>query len=99
MVGHGEGELVDDNAGELLALYVHSLPEGRGAEEDGVGGIAELLQEDVARGRAVQEQRVGQLGEEAMFGGDADRVNTGLGRISNAVESELKKQEPVGAGR
>jgi ferredoxin len=27
------------------------------------------------------------------------KTNTGLGRISNAVESELKKQEPVGAGR
>jgi ferredoxin len=27
------------------------------------------------------------------------KTNTGLGRISNAVESELKKQEPVGATR
>jgi hypothetical protein len=27
------------------------------------------------------------------------KTNTGLGRISNAVENELKKQEPVGAGR
>jgi hypothetical protein len=27
------------------------------------------------------------------------KTNTGLGRISNAVESELKKQEPVGANR
>ena len=43
VVGDGEGETVDDDAGELLALHVHSLPEGGGAEEDGVGGVAELL--------------------------------------------------------
>ena len=51
--GDGEGEAVDDDAGELLALDVDALPEGGGAEEDGVGGVSELLEQDVARGRAV----------------------------------------------
>ena len=64
--GDGEGEAVDDDAAELLALHVDSLPEGGGAEEDGVGGVAELLQQDVARGGAVEEQRVGEFGEEAL---------------------------------
>ncbi len=36
------------------------------AEEDGVGGVAKLLQEDVARRRALHEQRVGELGEKAV---------------------------------
>ena len=54
-VGDGEGEAVDDDAGELLALDVDALPEGGGAEEDGVGGVAELLEQDVAGGRAVEE--------------------------------------------
>ena len=64
--GDGEGELVDDDAGELLALHVDTLPEGGGAEEDGVGGVAELLQKDVAGGGALHEERVGELGEEAV---------------------------------
>ena len=36
------------------------------AEEDGVGGFAELLDEDVAWGRALQEQRIGELAEQAV---------------------------------
>ncbi len=64
--GDGEGELVDDDAGELLALDVDALPEGGGAEEDGVGGVAELLEEDVARGGALHHERVGELGQQAV---------------------------------
>jgi len=41
--GDGEGELVDDDAAELFALHVDALPETGCAEEDGVGGVAELL--------------------------------------------------------
>ena len=48
--GDGEREFVDDDAGELVAGDVDSLPEAGGAEEDGVGGFAELLQQDVAWG-------------------------------------------------
>ena len=60
--GDGEGEAVDDDAGELLALYVDALPKAGRAKEDGVGGVAELLQQDVAWGGAVEQQGVGQLG-------------------------------------
>ncbi len=66
--GDGEGEAVDDDAGELFALHVDSLPEGRGAEEDGVWSVAELLEEDVAGGGAVEEEWVGEFGEEALVG-------------------------------
>ena len=55
VVGDGEGKAVDDDAGELLALHVDALPEAGGAEEDCVGRVAELLQEDVARGGAVEK--------------------------------------------
>ncbi len=48
--GDGEGELVDDDAAKLLALHVNALPEAAGAEEDGVGGLSELLEQDVAWG-------------------------------------------------
>src|ERR1700761_6851143 len=54
----GEREFVDDDAGELLALHVYALPEGARAEEDGVGGFAELLQKEMTWGGALQEQRV-----------------------------------------
>ena len=64
--GDGEGEAVDDDGGELLALDVYTLPEGRGAEEDGVGGGFELLQEYVPGKRAVEKERVGEFGEEAV---------------------------------
>ncbi len=60
--GDGEGETVDDDAGELFALHVYSLPEGGGAEEDGVGGVAEVLEQDVAGGGAMEEQGVGEFG-------------------------------------
>jgi len=46
--GNGEGQLVDDDATELLALHVHALPEAGGAEENGAGRVAELLQQDGA---------------------------------------------------
>jgi hypothetical protein len=64
--GDGEGELVDDDAAELFALHVDALPETRCPEEDGVGGVAELLQEDVAGGGALHEQWVGELHEQAV---------------------------------
>ncbi len=67
----GEGQAVDDDAAELLALHVDSLPEAGGAEEDGVGRVAELLQQDVARRGAVQQQRIGQFGEQALVDGRA----------------------------
>jgi hypothetical protein len=53
---------------QLLALHVDSLPEGGGAEEDGVGGVAKLLQEHVARGGAVEEESVREFGEETFVG-------------------------------
>jgi len=46
--GDGEGEAVDDDAGELLALDVYALPEGAGAEENGIGGVSKLLQKHMA---------------------------------------------------
>ncbi len=64
--GDGEGELVDDDAAELFALHVDALPETGGAEENGVRGVAELLEEDVAGGRALHEERVGELREQAV---------------------------------
>ncbi len=64
--GDGEGEFVDDDAAELLALDVDALPKTRCPEEDGVRCVAELLQEDVAGGGALHEQRVGELSEEAV---------------------------------
>jgi len=64
--GDGEGELVDDDAAELFALDVDALPEGAGAKEDGVGRVAELLEQDVAWGGALHEERVGELREEAV---------------------------------
>ena len=64
--GDREGELVDDDAAELVALDVDSLPEGACAEEDGVGGVAELLEQDVAWCGALDEQRVGELREQAV---------------------------------
>ncbi len=62
----GEGQAVDDDAAELLALHVDSLPEAGCAEEDGVGGLAELLEQHVARRGAVEQQRIGQLGQQAL---------------------------------
>src|SRR5437588_449818 len=51
VAGDGEGETVDDDATQLLALYVDSLPEGGGAEEDGVGGGGERREKSVTRRR------------------------------------------------
>ena len=64
--GDGEGEAVDDDAGELVPLDVDTLPEGGGAEEDGVRGVAELLEKDVARGGAVEQERIGELLQHAV---------------------------------
>src|SRR5271154_687860 len=52
--GHGEGQAVDDDGRELLALHVDALPEAGGAEEHGVRRVTELLQQDVARCGSVE---------------------------------------------
>jgi hypothetical protein len=49
-------------------LHVHSLPEGGGAEEDGVGGGFELMKQDASWCGAVEEEWVGELGEETLVG-------------------------------
>ena len=53
--GDGEGQAVDDDATECFALHVDALPEAGGAEEDGVGRGAELLEQGFARSGAVQQ--------------------------------------------
>src|SRR5258705_12744773 len=45
VAGHGEREPVDDDATELLALHVHSLPEGRRSKKHGMGREAKLLEQ------------------------------------------------------
>ena len=39
---------------------------GAGAEEDGVGRVAELFEQDVAGRRTLQQERIGQLAEQAV---------------------------------
>ena len=64
-----------------------------GAEEDGVGGVAELLEQDVARGGAMEEQRVRQLGEQALVGVAHLRVageeaeGAALGDLKNTADA------------
>ena len=55
VVGNSEGQAVNDHATEGFALDVDSLPEAGCAEENGVGGRAELLEQGFARGGAVQQ--------------------------------------------
>src|SRR5882757_4166561 len=45
VAGHREREPVDDDATELLALHVHSLPERRCSKKHGMGRDAKLLQQ------------------------------------------------------
>src|ERR1035437_40699 len=66
IAGDSEGQAVDDDATQRFALHVHSLPETRRAEEDGVGGGAELLQESFARSRAMQQDGKIQHRQEAL---------------------------------
>ena len=49
IAGNREGQAVDDDATQLLALYVDSLPQRRGGEQDGVRREAELFQEGILR--------------------------------------------------
>ena len=103
--GDGEGEAVDDDAGELLALDVYSLPEGGGAEEDGVGGVAELLEEDVAGGGAVEEQGVGEFGEEAvvdlahLFVAGEEAEGSAVGDLEDAADAFGGFELEVGLAR
>src|SRR5262249_45227419 len=63
---HGEGQAVDDHAAELLALHVNALPEGRGGEEHGVRGDAELLKQRGLWGIPLQEHGEVEDAEKAM---------------------------------
>jgi hypothetical protein len=72
--GDGEGQAIDDDAAELLALYVYALPEAGRAEEDGAGGVAELFEQNVARGGSLEEQWVGEFGGKALVSGAHLRI-------------------------
>jgi hypothetical protein len=67
--GDGEGEAVDDDATESFALDVDTLPEAGGAEEDGIGRGAELLEESFARGCAVEKDGEIEDGKEKVVEG------------------------------
>ena len=56
--GRGEGQLVDDHAGELLPRHVHTLPEGGGREEHGVRRRPEGVEQLRLRRLALDEERV-----------------------------------------
>jgi len=64
VAGDGEGDFIDDDAAQLVALDIDSLPEGRGGKQDGVGGGAELLDERGFGRGALQEHGVVELSEE-----------------------------------
>jgi hypothetical protein len=67
--GNGERQAINDDATEGFALNVNSLPEAGGAEEDGVGGGAELFEEGLARGGAMEEKREIEDGKKALVEG------------------------------
>lgn len=85
-VGDFEGELGDDDVGEGVALDVDALPEGVGAEEDGVGGVFEAV-EELAAGEGVA------LGEE----GVAEGCELGFEEVCGAVEHGIGGEEDEGA--
>ena len=58
---NSEGQAVNDDATQLFALHVDSLPEAGGAEENGIRRIAKLLQQNMTRSRAVEKQRIRKL--------------------------------------
>ena len=100
--GDGEGEAVDDDAGELLALHVYALPEGAGGEEDGVGSGAELLQQNVPGGGALEEQGVGELLQHALVEGahlgvaGEEAEGAALGDFKHAAHALGGVEEEVG---
>ena len=67
--GNGERQAIDDDATEGFALHVDSLPEAGGAEEDGVGGGTEFLEESFSRSGAVEEKRKIEDGKKALVEG------------------------------
>ena len=70
VVGDGEGELDDDDVAEGGAGDVHALPEAVAADEDAVGGLAELLEEAPAvAALALGEQGETVVGAEGVEGG------------------------------
>ena len=74
VAGDGEGQAVDDDATERFALHVDALPEAGGAEEDGVGRGAELLEQGFARGGAVEKDGEVEDGQQALVEGAHLRV-------------------------
>ena len=85
IVGRGERQLVDHHHAQRLAGHVHALPETGRAQQHAVAGLAEVLQQLVARRGALHEQRprhaVGQqLGralQRAMRGEQQERAALG----------------------
>ena len=57
-----------------FALHIDSLPEARGAEENGVRSVAELFQQGLARSGAVQQERISRARAAGGRGGRASAV-------------------------
>ncbi len=66
IVRHGERQPVNDDATELFALHVHTLPERRGGEQHGVRGKAKLIEQRAARRRALQQHGKFELAQQAV---------------------------------
>lgn len=103
--GNGEGQAINDDATEGFALDVDSLPEAGGAEENGVWGGAEFLEEGFARGGAVEEKREIEDRQEALVEGahlgvtgeKAERA--AAGDVENALDGCGCGSDKVGFAR
>src|SRR5581483_8982104 len=82
---HGKGKPVNDDAAELLALHVNSLPERRRSEEDRVGSEAEFLEQRALGSIALQQHGIFQFPEQALV----DVVHL-------AIAGEEDKSAPAG---
>src|SRR5208283_4239740 len=66
IVRHGKRQLVDDDATQLLALHVNSLPEGRRRKQYGVWRQPKLLQQRILGCAALKQHGVFQLAQQPL---------------------------------
>ena len=93
MFGVGGTVMAGKDPAKVKQLLVDAVADvvKNGVTADEVAKAKELVKVGVIHGRETADDLASQLGEEALFGGDANRVNTALAKIEALTADDIQK--------
>ena len=93
MFGVGGTVMVGKDPEQVRQVLVDAVADvvKNGVTQDELDKAKELVKVGLVHGRETAEALASQLGEEAVFGGDANRVNTAMAKIEALTPADIQK--------